>query len=515
MDTTPDFFVKKQEEFYKEKNETLSKKVIHGGIWMFFLRITTRVLSLVSTVILARVLLPEDFGIMGIALLSIATLETFSQTGFDRALVQKNKGIKGYLDTAWVCLLMRGVIISIGLFLLAPLVGIFFRAPRVINIIRVIALAQLFKGAANIGVVYFQKELDFKKKFLYQTGSSLVSVVVTLSLVFILRNVWALVYGAVAGSLTQLVLSYLIHPYRPKFKFDFNKAKELFGFGKWIFIATILVFILTKGDAALVGKVIGITALGFYSMAYKFSNFSCTEIAHVISQVSFPAYSKLQNNLSQLKKAYFKVLQMVAFISIPLAGGLFIFTPEFVNIFLGQKWIPMISTMKVLCIFGAIRSILNSFGSLFNGVGKPIIGAKISIFNLAILSVIIFPLTVKFGIIGTAWSVLISHLSSCILGIREAQKLLKFSYFHFFKIIFLPIGSTTILYFIIGIIKQYIFYKYNLNCFFIIITISVLLYCLLFYLLNKVIRCELKELVDLIFNQFRFYKLINRSKEIL
>jgi len=483
----------------KRVAESLSKKVVRGGIWMFSLRIASRVLLLVSTVILARLLAPGDFGLMGIALLAMGTIETFSQTGFETALVQKKGEIREYLDTVWVSLIIRGTMISAILYFSSPLVGIFFNAPKAIDLIKVIAFIPLINGIANIGVLYFQKELEFRKKFVYITGGAFTGTIATVYLAFLLRNVWALVYGTLAGCLAQFALSYLIHSYRPKFKFDWEKVKELFDFGKWIFILGIIVFLVTNVDNALVGKLLGMASLGFYTMAYKFSNFSCTEIAHVISQVSFPAYSKLQDNLPKLKEAYLKVLQIVALISIPLAGGIFVFAPEFTKIFLGDKWIPMVSAMRVLCIFGAVRSIQNTFGALFNGIGKPEIGVKIGIIQLVILSIVIFPFTVNLGIVGTAWAVSSSIVFSCILGVWEIHRLLKFSYITFVKILSFPIILVLILYLIIWAVRQRPFYESSPNWFFILLAASVSVYSLAVYLLNKIAKYGLGELISLIF----------------
>ncbi|GAI54637.1 unnamed protein product, partial [marine sediment metagenome] len=196
-------------------------------------------------------------------------------------------------------------------------------------------------GFVNIGVLYFQKELEFNKQFIYRASGTLADFVVAVAAVLILKSVWALVFGLLAGNFVRLIVSYLVHPYRPHFKLDLAKTKELFGFGKWILGSSILVFLITQGDDIFVGKLLGITFLGFYQMAYRISNAPATEITHVISQVTFPAYSKLQDNLPGLREGYLKTLQLTAFISIPLAGGIFILAPEFTTIFLGDKWMPM------------------------------------------------------------------------------------------------------------------------------------------------------------------------------
>lgn len=321
-------------------------------MWVFGLRGINRVLGLIRTIILARLLAPSDFGLLGIAMLAIATLETFSQTGFNAALIQKKDNVESYLDTAWTVSAIRGVILFIILFFSAPLMASFFNTPQAALVIRVIALSTLLSGLRNIGILFFQKELEFNKQFIYELSATLVDLTVAVVLAFILRNVWALVWGGLAANFVRLFVSYVFHPYRPHIRLNKNEFQDLFSFGKWVFGSSILIFLVTQGDDIFVGKMLGATALGLYQMAYLISNLPATEITHVISQVTFPAYSKMQGDIPRLKAAYLDVLQLTAFISLPVAGGIFILAPEFTLIFLGEKWMPMVPTIQILVLAG-------------------------------------------------------------------------------------------------------------------------------------------------------------------
>jgi O-antigen/teichoic acid export membrane protein len=249
-----------------------------------------RALGFIRTIILARLLAPEDFGLLGIALLSISMLETFSKTGFDSALIQKKENVESYLDTAWTVSALRGILLFFILLFSAPLIARFFNTPAAAQVIRVIALFTLLAGLRNIGILFFQKELEFNKQFSYEFSATLVDLTVAITLAFILRNVWALVWGGLAASLVRLVLSYVLHPHRPRMRIDREGFQELFGFGKWVLTSGILVFLVTQGDDILVGKLLGVTALGLYQMAYTLSNLPATEVTHMISKVTFPAH---------------------------------------------------------------------------------------------------------------------------------------------------------------------------------------------------------------------------------
>jgi len=421
--------------------ESLFQRVAKGGVWVFALRIIERAFSLIRLIILARVLAPHDFGLMGIALLTMATLETFSQTGFEAALIQKRDNADAYLDAAWTVLILRSFLIFAILFFVAPYAAIFFKAPQAKPIIQVIGLSVLFQAFANIGVIYFKKELEFNKQFLYQLSGTLADFIVAVSAALVLRSAWALVFGLLAGNVARFIGSYLIHPYRPHFTSDLGKAKELFGFGKWLLGSSILIFLITQGDDIFIGKLLGATALGFYQIAYRISNMPATEVTHVVSQVTFPAYSKLQDNLPKLRGAYLRTLQLTAFISIPLAGMIFILAPEFTEIFLTQKWMPMVPAMQTLVLAGLTRSIAATTGPIFHGVGKPQIDTRWQIIRFSVLAVLIYPFTARWGIWGASMSVLSSILLSTIGFSFAVIKITKCGMKDFGKRIVLPLIS--------------------------------------------------------------------------
>jgi len=394
--------------------------------------------------VLPRILSPNDFGLMGIALLTMSTLETFSQTGFQQALIQKKENIESYIDSAWTVLILRGFILFITLYFIAPYTAIFFGAPEAKSIIRVMGFSILFQAFTNIGVIYFQKELEFNREFIYQFSGTLADFVVSILAVLILRNVWALVFGLLAGNMVRCLVSYLVHPYRPHLSKYLGKAKELFGFGKWIMGSSIIIFLITQGDDIFVGKFMGTTALGFYQMAYRISNMPATEITHVISQVTFPVYSKLQGNIPKIREVYLKVLQLTAFLSFPIAGIIIILAPDFTKIFLGEKWMPMVPAMQVLTLYGAIRSIGATTGPLFQGVGRPSILAKIAVIQLLMMIVIIYPLTNKFGILGTAIAIVVPNLIMQIIAGIKVCNIIKCGGYKFVKPLLFPFISISI-----------------------------------------------------------------------
>ena len=485
-----------------KSGESLSQRVVRGGAWVFALRITGRAFGLIRLVILARILAPHDFGLMGIALLTMATLDTFSQTGFHAALIQKKNNTDSYLNAAWTVLVLRGLFLFGILFFIAPYAAIFFKAPQAKLIIQVIGLSVLLQAFTNIGVIYFRKELQFNKQFLYQLSGTLADFIVAISAVLILRSVWALVFGLLAGNVARFIASYLIHPYKPRLTSDLGKAKELFGFGKWVLGSSILIFLITQGDDIFVGKLLGTAALGFYQMAYLISNMPATEITHVISQVTFPAYSKLQDNIPRLREAYLKFFQVTAFLSFPIAGLIFVLASDFTKLFLGDKWMPMVPAMQVLVFAGLVRSIAATPGKIFHAIGKPEIDTKLQIVRLSVLAVLIYPFTIKWEILGTSIVVFFSIFVSSIGFSFMALKITKCKIEEYGKMIIFPLISGIIMVLSILLLKTCV----NIATswwFLLFATVGVLTYFGTVYLLDRFLNYGMYRLVNSCFDQLR------------
>ena len=466
-------------------DDSLSKKVVRSGFWVISIRVFEKLLYIVKLIILARILSPTDFGLMGIALLTLSILETFTNIGFVEALIQKNKEIKEYLDSAWTLVVIRGIFISVVLFLIAPLAAGFFNSPIATPLIRMIAVSILIKSFSNIGVVYFQKELHFKRQILLDLTGAIAYFLVSVILGFLLRSAWALVYGYVASSIVKTIFSYILHPYRAKFNLDRVKLYKLLNYGKWLWGSGLLALVITQGDDLFLGKYLGIVALGFYQMAYKISNIPATEIAHTISQVTFPAYSKMQSDPVKLKEAYLKVLQLNCFFSFLISGLIFVLARDFTNIFLGSKWIPAVPPMMALVFWGMIRSVGATQGPVFNAVGKPKILTMMLIVALIPLVILIYPLTSQWGMLGTSLAIVFATLLSTLTASIVLIKLIRCEVYRFVKMLLFPFIAIVIVAFLLFGLKGSIFIRVQLFEFIALSFVGILAYLGIIYIFDR------------------------------
>lgn len=476
---------------------SLSQKTARSGVWVFGSFGFSKVLFFIQTIILVRLLTPEDFGLMGICYVAIAGMAVFTNTGFNQALIQRKDNNDNVLNTAWVISVIRGVVLFLLLFILAPFIAKFYDNATIEPILRIIAFSFLFSGFSNIGLILYSKELNFKKKVVYDQITAILSIMITVGLAFWLRNVWALVIGHVFGAVVGVSLSYWAHPFRPKFQFKVNIAKELFHFGKHIFLSGIVIFLFTQGDDALVGKVLGISALGFYYLAYKISNLPATAITHVISSVSFPAYSKVQDDINRLAKAYLKILKMTVFMSLPIAAGLFVLAPEFIRIVYGDKWMSIIPAMQVLCIFGAIRSIGATTGPLFQSVNKPELIWKFNLGQVIVALFLIYPLTKAYNILGTSVSITLAILIFNIVALFCVSQIINIRVIDILKIILKPLIASIFMVFTVYFLRNV--FCINITALIFLISCGILIYAFALYLIDR------KGFTDI----FDSFKLIN------
>jgi O-antigen/teichoic acid export membrane protein len=473
---------------------SLSKQVYKSGFWVGAIKIVSRLFSFTRTIILARLLAPEDFGLFGIAMLALSTIESFSKTGFSQALIQKKEDIDNYLDAAWTIEILRGCFLAIILYFSAPFIGDFFNENRAVLLVKALSIAVLLNSFKNIGVVYFEKDLEFHKQFVYKIVSTFADLVVAVVAAYIFRSAWALVLGLVAGNLSILVLSYVIHPYRPKINFDLNKIKELYDFGKFIFLQGIVIFLITQGDDVFVGKALGASALGLYQISYRISNMAATEITSTISQVTFPAFSKIQQNKEKLFVALKRTLELVSLITIPISVVLVIFANPIVNIVLGEKWLEAAPLIQILSVFGLIRSLGASLGPAYKALAKVNLPLRFNFIQLLILVTFIYPASNMHGIIGVSFVVSLSALPVLFMSIFFMSDLLEKSKMDFIKPFQAPMLSSALM----GIALGPILYFFEISSFIVLISLlilSAILYILFILLFVEKYRILIQEYI--------------------
>jgi O-antigen/teichoic acid export membrane protein len=400
----------------------LPGKIVRGGAWLSAQFALRQGLRFLRVIIVARIVAPDDIGLIGMAALAITLVRVLTETGLQQALIHRQSESNETLDTAWTVLLIRNLVIAGAVAAGAEIVAGFFDEPRAAGVVRAVSLVLVMEAFTNIAAVMFQKRLDFRRQALYLGGSEIVEFAVTVVLALSLRNVWALVYGWIAGAAARAVFSYIAEPRRVRLCLSGPVLRELIRYGKWLTASSVLVYALLHGDNLIAGKFLGTAALGFYQIAFTVSNLPATAIAHVISTVMFPAYSALQHDRPRLGRLYLRSLRSTALLSIPVAALIGVLADVAVPVLLGEKWNPAVPVVQILAVYGLLRSLGATTGAVFLGIGRPEIRVRIQGAQLVIFAAAIYPMMKAWGLAGVAAAATTQMLLTNVYAVARAAR---------------------------------------------------------------------------------------------
>ncbi|MDO8621278.1 MAG: oligosaccharide flippase family protein [Candidatus Levybacteria bacterium] len=402
-----------------------SKQAIIGISWIGAFRVFSRLIAFLRVVVLARLLVPSQFGVFGIVTMALALLEILTETGINIFLVQEKKGIDSYINDAWFVSIVRGLLITIFIILTAPFVVSFFKIPQSYGLMLLISVVPLIRGFINPSIVKYQKNLQFNKEFFLRTAifcfDSLVAIVVSL----ITRSAIGLVFGLIAGSILEVILSFILIKPTPRIQFNLQKISKIFHRGKWVTLYGILNFAASKGDSIIIGRALGSGPLGIYQMGYTISTMPVSEVSDVVNKVTFPVYSKISEDVVRLKKGFIKTILFVSAISVLVGTVIFFFPKELFVLIFGQKWADTMIVLKPLAAYGVVRAITGTTSSLFLSLGKQNYVAGITSIRFLALIITIVPLTLAYGIVGSSISVLLSGIAELPLVIYYMVSIFK------------------------------------------------------------------------------------------
>jgi O-antigen/teichoic acid export membrane protein len=411
---------------------------------MIAVRTLDRGLGFISTIVLARLLVPEDFGLVAMATSVLALLEMLSAFGFDVALIRQTSSDRTDYDTAWTFNVLVGLTVALVLVLLAYPAARFYGEPRLVRVMFVLAAAPLCQGLENIGVVAFRKDLNFRTEFMWLTGRRLISFVTVLPLAFLLRSYWALVAGIVIGRGAGMLLSYVVHPYRPRF--SFARRLELLGFSKWVVTVNILSFFLQRGSDLIVGRGLGSGPLGIYSIAVEVASLPTSELVAPINRAVYPAFSKIAHDRPQLKQEYLGVMSVIALVAIPMAMGLAAVGAQVVILLLGEKWLPAVPLINALAFLGAVQFPHTNAYSVFLAIGKPQYQVRLHSLQLPILMLSMIVLTSQYGLVGAAWATVATGFIITPMSLAVIFRELEIRIVEFVRIVWRPVVAAAVMY---------------------------------------------------------------------
>ena len=350
---------------------SLHTKIFRGGTWLSLGTVFTNGLGFLKIIVLARLLSPTDFGMMGVALVCLRWVEAFTESGFRAALIYHKGDILPYMDIVRIVQVVRSFVLVTFLLLFSDLIAkVIFDSSEASIVIKSISIIILLRGLQNPAIILFKKKLDMKVEFYIKLFSSISGFVVGVSTALYFKNVWALMLAFIASEIVVTALTYVYYPLMPRLEFSYAQARELFHYGKSVFLTNIFNFFKENFDSFLIAKFCGVQSLGYYQVVRQFCYDPAYQIASIIHGTLFPAFSTL-NSRTRQKKLLIQSFGWIGKIILPVACIVSIYSPEIIYFSIGPNWQSLSGSLSVF-IFASILLILNSvLTSCLAGTGRP------------------------------------------------------------------------------------------------------------------------------------------------
>ncbi len=425
----------------KGEFETLRKKAVAAGYWLFGSTFLAQMISWGVTLLLARILTPADYGLLGMAQIMITFMLLFNEVGLGPVIIQKKDLGDRELSSCFWIIMGINLLICLLAWAASPLVSLFFEEPRLTPIIRVLSVNFIIAGLFTVPQNLLVRDLNFKVK----GGINLISRLFQggTGLIFAMNGfgVWSLVFGILGGNLVTLVLVCSAAGWRPRWFCSYRAVRPMMHYGYKVASAKLLHYLYSNTDYIIGGKILGKTELGYYSMAFQLSSMPLQKIVMQVKQICFPYFARLQEDETLLREQYLKIVKFTALITFPMFTGMALVADDAIHLVLTEKWAPMTFPFKVLCITAALRSIGSLADPLVNAVGRPEIGLK----NVALCSVVlppVFYMGCGFGVDGLAISWLLAYPALFLVMVRRSIRVIGLSLGDFLWNLVLPAGAV-------------------------------------------------------------------------
>ena len=431
-------------------------KAIQGSVWVGISTISNQALNFLTTLLLAKLLLPADFGLIAIANLTVNTLSLFRNFGLSDAVIYHQGERNRLASTAFLLITTFGVIQYLVAYITAPFIALFFGNDEVINLIRFMALSLPISSVGLVPFTLLDKELDFRLGTVPKIVPTFVYTVTVIILVLAGVGVWSIAIGSVIQAIVFVIISWVVSDWRLTFNFDRKIGYEMLLYGKDLVGTSILAFCFVNIDNIFIGRILNTENLGFYTFAFSLINVPTMQIPALINTVLFPAYVKIGNNLESMQKAYLRITKIISSTTIPISLGLAAIAQPFVITIYGEKWKQSIILIQILSVYALARSISAIFGIIVRAIGKQHIMPRMTFGYVATAALLLAPSIYWGGTIG------VSILMSTILLIGMfgwmliINHYLSISTINFLKVIIPSLISGLFMFAVVWICSQFI-----------------------------------------------------------
>jgi O-antigen/teichoic acid export membrane protein len=412
-------------------NRQIAQKTAWGFIWNFSAYFLGKIVVLITTSILARLLAKNDFGLIAIAVVAINYLSVLKDLGLGVALIQRKGNVKEAANTVFTINLIIGFVLSAIIIPLAPLIAIYFRDPHVTSVLRWMGISFIINALGSVHTNWLVRDLDYRRKLIPDLGSPLIKGVISIGMAYLGYGVWSLVFGQIAGAIASVVLVWIILPWRPRLTLDRKIVGGLMKFGASVTVIDIINEITDNIDYVIVGRIFGLVPLSIYTLAYRLPEMLLIGNLWVMGGVVFPAFSTIQDKPNELRRGFLASVRIVELMAMPICLGLLIGADPIVRVVFGEQWLEAIPVLRVLAIYAWVYSLGYHVGGFYKAIGRPDILLKLSILTLIIIIPALL-IGARFGIIGVAIGHLVAILIRRIISLGLATRFVNVTLMNIF-----------------------------------------------------------------------------------
>lgn len=410
----------------KEKSNKKTKdKVLSGLVWTFGERILAQGVSFVLSIILARILMPSEYGIIAMVMVFINIANVFTSTGFGESLVQKKNADELDFSTVFYCTFSLSVVIYIILFICAPYIAKFYHTKEIVLVLRVLSVKIVFSSIATVQHAYVQKHMIFKKFFFSTLGGTVISGVLGILLAYAGAGVWALVAQYLSNTIIDIIVLLITVPWHPKFLFSLERAKALMDFGWKLVFANLINAIYNELRSLIIGRSYSSAALAYYNKGNQIPALAITNIDTAIGTVVFPTMSEAENE-ERLKNIGRRAMKTTSYLLFPIMIGLIVVSRPLIILLLTEKWENSIIFMQILCLYWMTQPIQTTNWQIIKAIGRSDLCLKLEAIKKTIGIIMVF-IAMKLGVIAIAFSAALFGFISMFINILPNKKLINYS----------------------------------------------------------------------------------------
>jgi PST family polysaccharide transporter len=430
---------------------SLGKQVVQGAMWNYGGFLVSKGLLFVATLILARILSPSEFGLVGMALLVITALDILRDFGIGASLIYRQRDGQAAANLAFLLSAVIGVMLFVGNWLLAPFVTVFFKTngpeetATVTGLVQVLGFSLLFAGLGSTQDALLQKAIDYRRRMIPEVGRTLIKGVLQVALALAGFGVWSLVWGQVIGEACATILLWTVSSWRPTRLLDRTLLRPMVNYGTQIMMVGGLGWLVADIDYLIIGRFLGDAALGLYTLAFRIPELIIRNLAQAVSNVAFPVAARFQEDKAAMRHAYLTMQHYMLAILAPLGFGLFAVTPSLIHILFQDKWEPAIPVMELLSIYMVLSGISHWPGVVYKAVGRPDILNRLSFLKLVLLAPTLWWAATTYGIVGVGWGQVAVRVVVILIDMWTVSRFVQISMRANLQAIWPPLAASAIM----------------------------------------------------------------------